>query len=125
MKNRKNVVNYKEIGIFALILLVIVFVLLKVVPTSFRYGILTAVSISMIIMSMTKKKIVDHDERNYLIDLKAKAVAFNIIEVVFGLLLLSFSIIHIPFIALVLTLVAYLILKMCNLLMFSYYHKNN
>lgn len=125
MKNRKNVVNYKEIGIFALILLVIVFVLLKVVPTSFRYGVLIAVSISMIIMPMTKKKIVDHDERNYLIDLKAKAVAFNIIEVVFGLLLLSFSIIHIQFIALVLTLAAYLILKMCNLLMFSYYHKNN
>ncbi|MDI6650589.1 DUF2178 domain-containing protein [Leuconostoc suionicum] len=84
-----------------------------------------AVGISMIIMPMTKKKMIDHDERNYQIDLQAKAIAFNILEIVFGLLLLSFTIMHIAYIALVLTLIAYLIIKMVNLLAFSYYHKNN
>ncbi|CUW05845.1 DUF2178 domain-containing protein [Leuconostoc gelidum subsp. gasicomitatum] len=125
MKDKENTINYKEIGIFILVLLAIIFILLKVVPTNFRYGILIAVGISMIVMPMTKKKIIDHDERNYQIDLQAKTFAFNILEIVFGLLLLSFSIMHITFIALVLTLTAYLIIKMINLLAFSYYHKNN
>ncbi|WP_236721888.1 DUF2178 domain-containing protein [Lactiplantibacillus plantarum] len=125
IKDKGNAVNYKEIGIFVLGLLVIIFILLKVIPPSFRYGILIAVGISMIITSMTKKKVVDHDERNYQIDLRAKAFAFNTLEVVFGLLLLSFSIMHVTFITLVLTLTAYLILKMVNLLALSYYHKNH
>jgi len=125
MKHKENRVNYKEIGIFILVLLAIIFILLRVIPTNFRYGILIAVGISMIVMPMTKKKIVDHDERNYQIDLQSKAFAFNILEMVFGLLLLSFSIMHVTFIALVLTLTAYLIIKIVNLLAFSYYHKNN
>lgn len=125
MKDKENTINYKEIVIFILVLLAIIFVLLKVVPVNFRYGILIAVAISMIIMPMTKKKVIDHDERNYQIDLQAKALAFNILEIVFGLLLLSFSIMHVTYIALVLTLIAYLIIKMVNLMAFSYYHKNN
>lgn len=125
MKDKVNTINYKEIGIFILVLLAIIFILLKVVPVNFRYGILIAVGISMIIMPMTKKKIIDHDERNYQIDLQAKAIAFNILEIVFGLLLLSFTIMHITYMALVLTLTAYLILKIVNLMAFSYYHKNN
>lgn len=125
MKDKANTINYKEIGIFILVLLAIIFILLKVVPVNFRYGILIAVGISMIIMPMTKKKIIDHDERNYQIDLQAKAIAFNILEIVFGLLLLSFTIMHITYMALVLTLTAYLILKIVNLMAFSYYHKNN
>ncbi|MFL2114972.1 DUF2178 domain-containing protein [Leuconostoc carnosum] len=125
MKDKGNRVNYKEIGIFILILLAIIFILLKIIPTNFRYGILIAFGISMIVMPMTKKKIVDHDERNYQIDLQAKACAFNILEMVFGLLLLIFSIMHVTFIVLVLTLTAYLIIKMVNLLAFSYYHQNN
>lgn len=125
MKDKENTINYKEIGIFILVLLAIIFILLKVVPVNFRYGILIAVGISMIIMPMTKKKMIDHDERNYQIDLQAKAIAFNILEIVFGLLLLSFTIMHITYMALVLTLTAYLILKMVNLMAFSYYHKNN
>lgn len=125
MKDKENTINYKEIGIFILVLLAIIFILLKVVPVNFRYGILIAVGISMIIMPMTKKKMIDHDERNYQIDLQAKAIAFNILEIVFGLLLLSFTIMHIAYIALVLTLIAYLIIKIVNLLAFSYYHKNN
>lgn len=125
MKNKENTINYKEIGIFILVLLAIIFVLLKVVPTNFRYGILIALGISMIIIPLTKKTIIDRDERNYQIDLQAKAFAFNILEVVFGFLLLSFSIMHVSFVALVLTLTAYLIIKMVNLLAFSYYHKNN
>ena len=125
MKDKANTINYKEIGIFILVLLAIIFILLKVVPVNFRYGILIAVGISMIIMPMTKKKITDHDERNHQIDLQAKATAFNILEIVFGLLLLSFTIMHITYMALVLTLTAYLILKMVNLMAFSYYHKNN
>ncbi|MGB2561819.1 hypothetical protein ACOWO9_03055 [Leuconostoc mesenteroides] len=125
MKDKANTINYKEIGIFILLLLAIIFILLKVVPVNFRYGILIAVGISMIIMPMTKKKIIDHDERNHQIDLQAKAIAFNILEIVFGLLLLSFTIMHITYMALVLTLTAYLILKMVNLMAFSYYHKNN
>ncbi|MDI6498765.1 hypothetical protein QMA60_09515 [Leuconostoc suionicum] len=125
MKDKENTINYKEIGIFILVLLAIIFILLKVVPVNFRYGILIAVGISMIIMPMTKKKIIDHDERNYQIDLQAKAIAFNILEIVFGLLLLSFTIMHITYMALVLTLTAYLILKIVNLMAFSYYHKNN
>ncbi|MBB6432954.1 DUF2178 domain-containing protein [Leuconostoc carnosum] len=125
MKDKGNRVNYKEIGIFILILLAIIFILLKIIPTNFRYGILIAFGISMIVMPMTKKKIVDHDERNYQIDLQAKVCAFNILEMVFGLLLLIFSIMHVTFIVLVLTLTAYLIIKMVNLLAFSYYHQNN
>lgn len=125
MKDKENTINYKEIGIFILVLLAIIFILLKVVPVNFRYGILIAVGVSMIIMPMTKKKIIDHDERNHQIDLQAKAIAFNMLEIVFGLLLLSFTIMHITYIALVLTLTAYLIIKMVNLMAFSYYHKNN
>lgn len=125
MKNKANTINYKEIGIFILVLLAIIFILLKVVPVNFRYGILIAVGISMIIMPMTKKKIIDHDERNHQIDFQAKATAFNILEIVFGLLLLSFTIMHITYMALVLTLTDYLILKIVNLMAFSYYHKNN
>ncbi|MGO0154323.1 hypothetical protein ACTL31_01850 [Leuconostoc mesenteroides] len=125
MKDKENTINYKEIGIFILALLVIIFILLKVVPVNFRYSILIAIGISMIVMPMTKKKITDHDERNYQIDLQAKAIAFNILEIVFGLLLLSFTIMHITYMALVLTLTAYLIIKMVNLMAFSYYHKNN
>ncbi|MGQ2285294.1 hypothetical protein [Leuconostoc pseudomesenteroides] len=125
MKDKANTINYREIGIFILVLLAIIFILLKVVPVNFRYGILIAVGISMIIMPMTKKQIIDHDERNYQIDLQAKAFAFNILEIVFGLLLLSFTIMHITYMALVLTLTAYLIIKMVNLMAFSYYHKNN
>lgn len=125
MKDKANTINYKEIGIFILVLLAIIFILLKVVPVNFRYGILIAVGISMIIMPITKKKIIDHDERNHQIDLQAKAIAFNILEIVFGLLLLSFTIMHITYMALVLTLTAYLIIKMVNLMAFSYYHKNN
>lgn len=98
MKHKENRVNYKEIGIFILVLLAIIFILLRVIPTNFRYGILIAVGISMIVMPMTKKKITDHDERNYQIDLQAKAIAFNILEIVFGLLLLSFTIMHITLI---------------------------
>lgn len=118
MKDKANTINYKEIGIFILVLLAIIFILLKVVPVNFRYGILIAVGISMIIMPMTKKKIIDYDERNHQIDLQAKAIAFNILEIVFGLLLLSFTIMHITYMALVLTLTAYLILKMVNLMGF-------
>lgn len=125
MKDKANTINYKEIGIFILVLLAIIFILLKVVPVNFRYGILIAVGVSMIIMPMTKKKIIDHDERNHQIDLQAKAIAFNMLEIVFGLLLLSFTIMHITYMALVLTLTAYLIIKMVNLMAFSYYHKNN
>ncbi|MBZ6002807.1 hypothetical protein KII95_01985 [Leuconostoc gelidum subsp. aenigmaticum] len=125
MKDKGNRVSYKEIGIFILVLLAIIFILLKIILTNFRYGILITFGISMIVMPMTKKKIVDHDERNYQIDLQAKAFAFNILEMVFGLLLLIFSIMHVTFIVLVLTLTAYLIIKIVNLLAFSYYHKNN
>ncbi len=57
MKDKANTINYKEIGIFILVLLAIIFILLKVVPVNFRYGILIAVGISMIIMPMTKKKL--------------------------------------------------------------------
>ncbi|WEV60167.1 hypothetical protein OZX68_04390 [Streptococcaceae bacterium ESL0729] len=124
METKKTQVNYKEIAIFTLLLVAIVLVLLKVLPSNLRYGILIAVSISMIILPITRKKVIDRDERNYQIDIKAKAFAFDMLDGVFGLLLLTFSIMQVDFLILVLTLTAYLILKMANLLMFSYYHKN-
>lgn len=125
MKNKMNVASYAEVAVFVLILLSIIFVLLKLVPTNIRYGLIIAISTSMILMPLTNKKNIDQDERNYLIELKAKALAFNMLEIVFGILILIFSIMHIAFNILIATLSAYLVLKMVNLIAFSYYHKNN
>lgn len=125
MKKNNKSINYPEIIIFALILLGLVLLYLKVIPDSMKNATITVIGLCMVTSPLRSKKLVDNDERNNYIDLKSKAFAYNLSNVIFGALIIIFSFIHAPFIILLFTLFGFLILQASELLAFSYYHKNN
>ncbi|ADK16326.1 MULTISPECIES: hypothetical protein [Clostridium] len=65
----------------------------------------------------------DKDERNIAIENRAKAKAFDIMEIVFGILVISYVFLRVNLLTIFLAIAAYLVIFASYMVSFSKYHK--
>lgn len=91
-----------------------------------KYIILMAMCVSLVVNSIYQKffaKKIDEDERNIKIENMAKAKAFDIMGIVFGIITIIYILLKSNSFVILLTISAYIFIFMVYIVYFSKYHK--
>lgn len=101
----------------------------------FFVGGYTSKTIPLIIMAMAVASVIngihhkflvkekDKDERNIAIENRAKAEAFDVMEIIFGILVILYVFLRVNLLTILLAIGAYLVIFAVYMLSFSKYHK--
>jgi len=116
-------------------LVVIVLIFISSVVGMFFVGGYTSKTIPLIIAAMAVSAVTngihhkffikekDNDERNISIENKAKAKAFDVMQIIFGILIIIYVLLRANLLTIALAVVAYLIILAVYMTSFSKYHK--